>query len=170
MTKGEVCMIKSIIKRRRLIHGIISAIVIGSAMYLNIGIGIILILGMITGVIFGKVFCRWMCPLGFVMESLLGTNKDTKNIQMYNYHKMGCPIAWVSGIMNRFSFFKIKKDTSKCVNCGICDSNCYIATLNSEYSVYDEKKQNSTTQFSCSKCLACVGECPTGSLKYTFKK
>ena len=55
-------------------------------MYLNVGIGIILIVGMITGVIFGKVFCRWMCPLGFVMESMLGTDKGTKNIQMYNYH------------------------------------------------------------------------------------
>ena len=163
-------MIKNIIKKRRMIHGIISAIVIGSVMYFNVGIGIILIFAMITSVIFGKVFCRWMCPLGFVMESMLGINKDTKNIQMYNYHKMGCPIAWVSGIMNNFSLFKIKKDTTKCIDCGICDSNCYIASLNDKYSLYNEKKENSSTQYSCSKCLACVGECPTGSLKYTLKK
>jgi len=163
-------MIKNIIKKRRVIHGIISAIVIGAVMYLNVGIGSILIFGMVTSVIFGKVFCRWMCPLGFVMESMLGTNKDTKNIQMYNYHKMGCPIAWVSGVMNRFSLFKIKKDTTKCIDCGICDSNCYIATLNNKYSLYNEKKGNSSTQYSCSKCLVCVGECPTGSLKYTLKK
>ena len=112
-------MIKNMIKKRRIIHGIISAIIVGAAMYLNVGIGIILIVGMITGVIFGKVFCRWMCPLGFVMESMLGNNKDTKNIQMYNYHKMGCPIAWVNGVMNKFSIFKIRKDKTKCIDCGI---------------------------------------------------
>lgn len=163
-------MIKNIIKKRRVIHGIISAIIIVAVMYLNVGIGSILIFGMATSIIFGKVFCRWMCPLGFVMESMLGTNKDSKNIQMYNYHKMGCPIAWVSGVLNRFSLFKIKKDDAKCIDCGICDSNCYIATLNDKYSLYNEEKENSSTQFSCSKCLACVGECPTGSLKYTLKK
>ncbi|MCK5196931.1 MAG: 4Fe-4S binding protein, partial [Spirochaetales bacterium] len=26
------------------------------------------IFGSITGVIFGKVFCRWMCPIGLLME------------------------------------------------------------------------------------------------------
>ena len=52
---------------------------------------------------------------------------------------MGCPIAWISGVMNRFSLFKIKKDATKCIDCGICDSNCYIATLNNKYSLYNEK-------------------------------
>ena len=163
-------MFKEFIKKRRVIHGMISAVIIGAAMIYSHMIGAILIIGMITGIIFGKVFCRWMCPLGFFMEMILVSNKDTKDLQMYNYHKMGCPIAWVSGFMNKFSIFKIKKDKSKCIDCGKCDKSCYISTLNENYSVYDEKKQNASTQFSCSKCLACVGECPTGSLKYTFKK
>ena len=163
-------MIKSIIKRRRVIHGIISAVVFVALMYFNLNLGIILAIGMIMGVIFGKVFCRWMCPVGFFVESMIGRNNDSKNLQMYNYHKKGCPIAWVSGFMNKFSLFKIRRDADKCVDCGICDKNCYIASLNEKYSMYDEKKQNSSEQYSCSKCLACVDNCPTGSLKYTLKR
>lgn len=163
-------MFKNIVQNRRVIHGIISAIVIGAVMFLNVGIGIVFAISMVTGVIFGKVFCRWICPLGFIMESMMGSDRDTKNIQMYNYHKVGCPIAWVNGFMNKFSIFKIKRDADKCIDCGICDKACYIATFNKECSIYDEKKQNAPSQYSCSKCLACVEKCPTGSLKYTVKR
>lgn len=159
-------MIKTIARNRKIIHGLVSALVIAAAMYLGISIWIIVLIGSVSGIIFGKVFCRWMCPLGFVMELTLGSNSSASNLQMYNYHKLGCPIAWVSGVMNRFSLFKIRKDSSKCTSCGVCDSNCYIATLNKEYSLYKDSKMNPATQYSCSKCLACVEKCPTKSLRY----
>ncbi|MHB1392504.1 MAG: 4Fe-4S binding protein [Clostridia bacterium] len=161
-------MIKTIIRNRRIIQGLIGALILAATIYFEVSIWIIVFIGLVSGIIFGKVFCRWMCPLGFIMELTLGGNSGTRNLQLYNYHKLGCPIAWISGFMNRFSLFKIRKDNSKCTSCGICDSNCYISTINKEYSLYKNNKANPAIQFSCSKCLTCVEKCPSKSLKYTI--
>jgi polyferredoxin len=40
--------------------------------YFNISIWYIVLFGIGTGVIFGKVFCRLMCPIGFIMELFMG--------------------------------------------------------------------------------------------------
>ena len=136
--------------------------------YFHVSLLYILIGGSIIGVIFGKVFCRWMCPLGFVMELLMGSKKGSEAGQMYQYHKMGCPIAWVGGFFNKFSFLKIKQNSDTCSSCGICDTNCYISSLNEDFSIYKEDKKESQSSFSCSKCLECVTSCPENSIKYSF--
>jgi polyferredoxin len=68
----------------------------------HISLWYVLLAGVLLGAIFGKVFCRWVCPLGLIMEFLMGMNKDSKIRAMYQYHKIGCPIAWISGWLNRF--------------------------------------------------------------------
>ena len=161
-------MIKTIIRSRRVIQIIIGVLLVGAYMYFKINIWLILLIGLVSGIIFGKVFCRWMCPLGLIMELSLGNNPVTQNVQLYNYHKLGCPIVWISGFMNRFSLFKIKRNNEKCTECGICDSNCYISSLNKNYSLYDDKNANPSIHYSCSKCLICVEKCPSSSLKYTI--
>jgi polyferredoxin len=164
--KGVDDLFNKIIRNRRIVQAIIGALILVGYLYFQISIWVILFIGLVSGVIFGKVFCRWMCPLGFIMELSMGKNPNTKNVQMYNYHKLGCPIAWVSGFLNRFSLFKIKRDSNTCTDCGICDSNCYIASLNKDYSIYKDKKDNPSIHYSCSKCLICVDKCPSKSLKY----
>ena len=97
----------------------------------------LLLVGATVGIVFGKVFCRWMCPLGFLMETMMGMSPDNKLSQMYQYHKVGCPIAWVQGFLNRMSFLKIRLNTDTCKSCGICDEQCYIAILEpTKYSLY----------------------------------
>ena len=159
-------MKKGIIPNRRLIQALIGGLVLLAGLYFHISLLYVIILGAAAGIIFGKVFCRWMCPLGFIMELMLGKDSDVTQQQLYNYHKLGCPIAWISGFLNRFSLFKVKRDTSKCVDCGLCDKKCYISSLNNEYSLYKKGKKNPSLHFSCSKCLACVEGCPSKSLKY----
>ena len=123
--------------------------------------------GTIIGIIMGKVFCRWMCPMGFIMELMMTVMGDQKYKQMYQYHKLGCPIAWVEGITNKFSLMKISVNTNTCKNCGLCDKKCYIATLEPEkYSLYKIDKQRPGVSYTCSKCLSCVASCPNGSLTY----
>ena len=161
-------MLMTIIRNRRIIQGLIGALILVATIYFGISLWTISLIGLVSGIIFGKVFCRWMCPLGFIMELTLGGNSSNRNLQLYNYHKLGCPIAWISGFMNRFSLVKIRKDKSKCTSCGVCDSNCYISSINKSYSLYKNDKTNPATHFSCSKCLACVESCPTKSLKYTI--
>ncbi len=123
--------------------------------------------GVVTGVVWGKVFCRWMCPIGVVMEFFMkqGANDSFRN--MYQYHKLGCPIAWISGLLNRVSLYRITLDRETCRNCGLCDKACYMPTVDGrKFSLYLPEKQDPSAHFSCSKCLSCVTSCPNGSLTY----
>jgi len=159
-------MFNKIITKRRLIQGIIGISVYAALELYNVPILYIVLAGSFLGIIFGKVFCKWMCPIGFIMEIFLGSKKDKTGQQMYNYHKLGCPITWVSGLLNKYSFVKIKADPSKCTSCNICDSTCYITKLNPEFSLHKEGKKWAGDSYSCSRCLECVDKCPTGSLTY----
>jgi polyferredoxin len=145
-----------IISKRRLIQAIIGGVMFYIIHYFDISLWYVLILGTITGLVFGKVFCRWMCPLGFIMEVFMNMNPEEKFKQTYQYHKLGCPIAWVSGFLNKISIFGINFNQNDCTHCGLCDTACYISTLNKDFSLHKQEKKNPATQLSCSKCLLCV--------------
>jgi polyferredoxin len=135
--------------------------------YFHLSLWYILITGVVSGVVFGKVFCRWACPMGLVMELFMSLSGDGKIRQMYQYHKIGCPIAWISGLLNRFSLLRIKLDAESCKNCGLCDKKCYIVAMEpKKYSLYKPKMETPGNSYTCSKCLECVASCPNGSLKY----
>jgi polyferredoxin len=144
----------------------------GAALYLaiskfNISLWYILLAGIILGVIFGKVFCRWICPMGLIMELIMSMSPDGKIRQMYQYHKVGCPIAWISGLLNRYSLFKIELNKDSCKNCGICDKKCYIVAMEpAKFSLYKPKTVRPGDSYTCSRCLECVASCPNGSLTY----
>lgn len=163
-------MLKTVITRRRLVQ-----LLIGGAVYLAVfvyGFSLLtlFLIALLLGALLGKTFCRWMCPLGFIMETLTTLRgKDTSQLGMYNYHKMGCPIAWVQGFLNRHSFLKIHVDPQTCTHCNICDSTCYIATFDKDFSLHKAKKARPGESFRCSKCLQCVANCPTGSLTLKAK-
>ncbi len=139
-----------------------------AVLFFKLNLVYVILIGIFMGLIFGKVFCRWICPMGFIMELMMTGSSDQKHLQLYNYHKLGCPIAWISGLFNKFSIFKVRKDRGKCTNCGICDKNCYISSLNSSYSLHKDGRKNPSIHYSCSKCLACVEKCPAKSLKYSI--
>lgn len=153
---------------RRIVQASIGLALYVLVSFFHVPLLYVVIGGSITGAILGKVFCRWMCPMGFIMELLMGNKKGSEAAQMYQYHKLGCPIAWIGGLLNRFSLFRIRRDDSSCTSCGICDKNCYISSLNEEFSLYKEEKKVSSNSFSCSRCLECVSSCPQNSLKFTL--
>jgi polyferredoxin len=146
--------------------------VVGVALFLaisqfQISLWYILLAGIVLGGVFGKVFCRWACPMGLIMELIMSMSPDGKFRQMYQYHKIGCPIAWISGLLNRYSFFKIKLNEESCKNCGICDKKCYIVAMEpAKFSLYKPNVIRPGESYTCSKCLECVAACPNGSLKY----
>ena len=156
-----------IIVKRIFILAILGALVFVGKEYFNINIWYIVLFGIGTGVIFGKVFCRWMCPIGFIMEMIMGGGGKNQFSSMYQYHKLGCPIAWASGLLNKWSIFRIKINKDTCISCGKCDKECYISSLEpAKYSLYKVNFKKSGDAYSCSKCLKCVAACPNGSLKY----
>jgi len=158
---------KLLISKRIIILAVLGGLTYVASSYFHISLLYIILFGIGTGVIFGKVFCRWMCPIGFLMEMMMGGGGKNQFSNMYQYHKMGCPIAWASGVLNKWSVFKIKINNDTCITCGKCDKECYISTLEpAKYSLYKVGKQNPGISYSCSKCLKCVAACPNGSLKY----
>ena len=162
---------KLLVKNRLII-----LILIGPALFIavsqyHISLWYLLLAGVLLGGVFGKVFCRWACPMGLIMELLTGMNTNGKIKQMYQYHKLGCPIAWISGLLNRISLFKIKLNADSCKNCGICDKQCYIVAMEpAKYSLYKPAREKPGMSYTCSKCLNCVTSCPNGSLQYKIKQ
>ncbi|MCD6117567.1 4Fe-4S binding protein [bacterium] len=150
--------------------------ILGIAIYLLlqagiISLGFVVIIGSVLGIIFGKVFCRWLCPIGIIMEILLKTAPDEKARGMYQYHKLGCPIAWISGLLNKVSLFTIRKSSmNKCIKCNKCDDVCYISNLNSSFSLYKDGHKNPANSYTCSRCYACVEICPTNYLEFKVRK
>jgi hypothetical protein len=72
------------------------------------------------------------------MELMMGMGgKNSSFIQIYQYHKLGCPIAWISGALNRFSLFRITLNKDTCLSCGKCDTACYMPVLEKKrFSLY----------------------------------
>ncbi len=159
--------LKILVSKRFIILSVSGAALFLAVSRFNISLWYILLAGIVLGVIFGKVFCRWVCPIGLIMELIMSMSSDGKFRQMYQYHKVGCPIAWISGLLNRFSLFKIVLNTESCKNCGICDKKCYIVAMEpAKFSLYKPKGIRPGDSYTCSKCLECVASCPNGSLKY----
>jgi polyferredoxin len=161
-------VLKVLVSNRMIILSGMGILLYLAISHYHISLWYILTVGSVLGVIFGKVFCRWACPLGLIMELLMGMGGDDGKIkQMYQYHKIGCPIAWISGWLNKFSIFKIKLNADTCKTCGICDKQCYIVAMEpAKFSLYKPKMIAPGNSFTCSKCLKCVASCPNGSLTY----
>lgn len=131
-------VLKKLVSNRMVILTILGvSLYLGISQY-HISLWYILFYGIFLGVIFGKVFCRWVCPMGLIMEMMMSMGgEDSKIKQMYQYHKIGCPIAWISGLLNKYSVFRIKLNEDTCKNCGICDKKCYIVAMEpAKYSLY----------------------------------
>ncbi|OFZ22007.1 MAG: hypothetical protein A2X94_16250 [Bdellovibrionales bacterium GWB1_55_8] len=148
-------------------------IVFGLSLYLaisNWGISLwwVIAAGSALGIFLGKFFCRWMCPMGAIMEMMMGAgDEDGRKRSFYNYFKMGCPIAWAGGFLNRMSLFRVRvADASRCKSCNICDEACYVAQFAPGHSLHLKDLINPSTHFSCSRCLNCVKACPAGALTF----
>ncbi len=160
-------ILKLLVNRRIIILSVLGASLYLAISNFNISLWWVLLAGVFLGVVFGKVFCRWVCPMGLIMELLMGMSPDGKIKQMYQYHKIGCPIAWISGWLNKISVFRIKLNTDTCKTCGVCDKQCYIVAMEPfKYSLYKSGLEKPDSSYTCSKCLQCVVSCPNGSLQY----
>ncbi len=100
--------------------------------FLNISLWWVVAFGSFIGIVWGKVFCRWMCPMGIMMEMMMKLSPDDSFKNMYQYHKIGCPIAWISGWLNKVSLYKIDVNYDTCKNCGLCDKACYMPSLDKD--------------------------------------
>lgn len=160
-------VLKVLVDSRMIILAVLGVSLYVAISQYHLSLWYVLAAGVLLGVIFGKVFCRWVCPMGLIMELMMSLNPEGKIRQMYQYHKIGCPIAWISGVLNKYSFFRIKLNEDTCKTCGICDKQCYIVAMEpAKFSLYKPKMTAPGDSYTCSKCLKCVASCPNGSLTY----
>ena len=155
--------LRHLITRRRAVQA-----GVGLALYWAIGpgglpLGWVIAGGAAAGILLGKFFCRWMCPLGAMMELMMGAGGDRQK-SLYMYFKVGCPIAWAGGWLNRLSLLRVRLRPERCTDCNRCDEACYVAQLSTGRSLHLAGQVNASTDYTCSRCLACVGACPTGAL------
>ena len=167
MSKRKKSLAARLSKNRLAIQIVFGILVYAAVSYLQISIWLVVAFGSAIGIFWGKVFCRWMCPMGIMMEFMMKLSPDDSLKNMYQYHKIGCPIAWISGWLNKFSLYKIDVNLDTCKNCGLCDKACYMPSLEKDkFSLYKPTLVNPAESFSCSKCLQCVEKCPNGSLSF----
>ncbi len=123
-------------------------------------------------------FCKYICPSG-TLEGGIGLLANKVNDSYFSmlgpiftwkfmllisfivgsvfvfrlFCRFFCPLGLLYGLFNRFSIFGIKLDSDKCVDCGLCVSNCKM----------DIKRVGDVE---CINCGECVGLCPTKAISW----
>lgn len=69
-----------------------------------------------------------------------------------------CPVGTGLGFLSRWSWLKPVIDTSKCVNCRLCERNCKSACINTAEHSIDYSR--------CVACMDCINKCHSGAISY----
>ena len=124
-------------------------------------------------------FCEYICPSGtiFAAAPLLAANDFLRSmIGMQFFIKAAiaagliitslfvfrffcrvlCPLGAVYALFNRFAFFRMHCNTTKCVSCNQCAKACHIQ-------LEPAKNPNSPE---CVRCGKCVKSCDSKALRY----
>ncbi len=164
-TRRGPTLLQRAVSVRRLVQFSLGAVIWVAVSNDRIGLATVVVAASAAGVLLGKFFCRWMCPLGAIMETMMGAgDPDGRQRALYGYFKIGCPISWAQGLLNRVSALRVQVEPSLCTQCSRCDDACYVAQLADGRSLHAADKRNASTHYSCSRCLQCVEACPTGAL------
>lgn len=73
-----------------------------------------------------------------------------------------CPVGTVLGFFSRFSLFKLRIDTAKCNNCGLCSLKCKGYCIDSKNHRIDYSR--------CINCYDCVDNCRHEAISYSLPK
>ncbi|MTI83025.1 MAG: DUF2892 domain-containing protein [Firmicutes bacterium] len=79
-----------------------------------------------------------------------------------SFCRWGCPWAATWGVLNLAGFYKIKADTEKCIDCGLCERECDMGVPIRE--LINAKGMIRSTE--CMGCGRCVHVCPREVLTF----
>lgn len=69
-----------------------------------------------------------------------------------------CPVGTLLGFLSRYAWLKPVIDTSKCVNCNLCERNCKASCIHIKEHKIDYSR--------CVACMNCIDKCPKGAIRY----
>ena len=142
---------------RWMVHGVLAAIVLGTAVA---GLAAVLDVGWLDatagtfswlyGLLIGAVFAG---VVGVGFYPLMGSRV---------WCRFGCPMAAILGLQQRFfSRFRITVNGGQCISCGNCSAYCEMGI---DVRAYAQRGQN-VVRASCVGCGICATVCPRGVLK-----
>ena len=73
-----------------------------------------------------------------------------------------CPVGTVLGFLSRYAWLRPVIDTSKCVNCNLCERNCKSSCIDIKAHRIDYSR--------CVACMDCIAKCPKGVIRYAHPK
>ncbi len=123
-------------------------------------------------------FCKYLCPAGTLegglfhvlanpsLRSLAGNLFNWKLIVLIaviilsvfiprSFCRYLCPLGGLYSLFNRFSFFRLDLDRSKCIDCGKCEQACPMAV--------DVRKNINSGE--CIRCGICRENCPADAIR-----
>ncbi len=100
----------------------------------------------------------FIISIGFILTFFTGSR---------SYCRLLCPFITISGLISRFSLFKITPvKYNDCTQCNLCNDACPMLIDVKEYVKNKQKISNKL----CIVCERCVSACPNDVLKLTNKK
>jgi len=94
--------------------------------------------------------------IGIVLAFLLKDNRA--------FCKYVCPVPVFQKLTSRFSLLKMSIDSSKCIDCGLCEKDCPMSIELLRYK--NEGKRILSTE--CILCTTCQDICPQNAIKVTL--
>lgn len=73
-----------------------------------------------------------------------------------------CPMGTLLGFLSRYAWLRPVIDTSKCVNCNLCERNCKSSCIHIKEHAIDYSR--------CVACMDCIAKCPKGAIRYAHPK
>lgn len=128
----------------------------------------------ILGFFIDRFWCKYVCPLGAVSNTLKFWGWVLLLVAVYVvFGLVGVKISWVAllatacilgyvleilgGGRTRLQAMYVRKDDDACTGCGLCSKNC-------PYSIDIKNFQGRVNSVDCTLCGECVAACNTGAL------